>query len=100
MANDSYSDVRLVHDHLDEINSLILKLVGDENAAVVLACQVFEEHGKKIDSTLFESTPEGRLGWLEARAIEVSAMYLKRKRSEQIKDTAIRSAIHEYPDLL
>lgn len=98
MPIDSYNDVQLVHDHLDEINILILKLVSDESAAVVLACQVFEEHGKKTDNTLFESTPEGRLGWLEARAIELSAMHLKRTKRERIKHLAIRAAIHECPD--
>lgn len=98
MSNDSYNDVQLVHDHLDEINALILKLVGDESAAVVLACQVFEEHSKKTDTTLFDSTPEERLGWLKARAIELSAMYLKRTKREKILQLAIGAAIHGYPD--
>jgi hypothetical protein len=82
---DSYNSVRAVHEHLEAVNDLILKLVDDENAAVVLACQVFQDHSKLVDPCLFQSTSEGELGWLEARAIEVSARYLKRKKREQTK---------------
>lgn len=97
MATDSYNEVPAVPDHFDHINALILKLVGDENAAFVLACQVFQDDNQIINPSLFEFTPEAQMGLLEARAIEISATYLKRKKRERIKTEAIQEAIHAWP---
>jgi hypothetical protein len=96
MAKQTFSDVSIVHRYLDEITIFITEILHDENRAIVLACQVFEDYKKKNDKQafLFE---ERRLEWLLARATELVAQHLKRTRRETQQTKAIQAALHDYP---
>lgn len=96
MATYNYNDSMTVQRYLEEITTFILAIVQDENLAIVLACQVFEEHQKRQDSNPFISE-EDRLRWLQLRGRDLSLDHLRHERNKEIKARAVGAAIHDSP---
>lgn len=96
MATTSYNDLAVVHRYLDEITTFIGAIVQKESVAIVLACQVFEEHKKRQDVLPFPSE-EDRGQWLRFRSRFLATEYLNSKRLDEQKQKAIRKAIHDCP---
>jgi len=94
MAKDTHEDISVVHEYLPRITELIQSLVQNENRAIVMACQVFQEYGEVNRKNPFTSAAN-RLSWLTTRAREMAIRHLKYERNENIKDQAIRAAIHD-----
>lgn len=97
MPNKNDSDLQSVDRYLDEVTAFIHKIVLDEAAAVVIAAQVFEAHGKATAIGPW-SSEEHRFRWLLLRSRNLSLDYLKRKGNERVKTEAIGAAIRQYPD--
>lgn len=90
----TYNDLAIVHRYLDEITTFIQSFVQKESVAIVLACQVFEDHKKREDAQPFDSE-ESRLLWLRLQSRNVAMGYLQAKKHEEQKTKAIRAAIHD-----
>lgn len=95
MATTSYNDLAVVHRYLDEITTFIQGIVQKESVAIVLACQVFEEHKKLQDAVPFPSEEDRGL-WLRLKARSVAITYLQTKSDEEQKQKAVKKAIHNY----
>lgn len=76
MAATTYNDLTIVHQYLDEITTFIQGIVQDESRAIVLACQVFEEHKKRAEYQQFENE-ETRIVWLFLKARNLASSSLK-----------------------
>jgi hypothetical protein len=96
MARTTYKDIVVVHRYLDEIVTFIQGIVHKESSAIVIACQVFEEHQKSATLLPFRSETD-REQWLRLKARDLATTYLKHERDEAQKVKAIRAAIHDYP---
>lgn len=96
MATTTYNDLAVVHRYLDEITTFIEGIVQKEGAAIVLACQVFEEHKKRQDVLPFPSE-EDREQWLRFRSRFLATEYLNGNKREEQEQKAIRQAIHDCP---
>lgn len=75
----TYNDLTIVHRYLEEITIFIQGIVQKESTAIVLACQVFEEHKKREDAQSFYSE-EDRLLWLRLRSRNLAMGYLQENR--------------------
>lgn len=82
MTKDTFQDLTLLHRYLEEITNFIEAIVQQENVAIMLACQVFDEHKKEAAKTTFPSE-EKRLIWLKLRARYHAGLYLKQKFKPQ-----------------
>lgn len=96
MPTTSFNDLEIVHKYLDRITTFIQDLEQQENRAIVLACQVFEEH-QQINAIEPFTSEENRLAWLIHRSRELATDHLKYESREKLKEKAIRAAIHDSP---
>lgn len=96
MPTTTYSDLAIVHQYLDRITTFIQSLVQQENRAIVLACQVFEEH-QQVNAVEPFTSEENRVAWLIHRSRELAMGHLKYESHEKIKEQAFRAAIHDCP---
>ncbi len=80
--------------YLDPIYEHTKGLVISDGAAVVIACQVFVDH-KEEETKIPFLTEEQRFLWLISRSRKLSENYLRRQRLNDLKNRAIRAAIHE-----
>lgn len=87
MATASYNDLTIVHRYLDEVTTFIQAIVQNECAAILLACQIFEDHKKREDTLPFPSE-EDRRQWLCFKSRFIATEYLNSRRfEEQSKET-------------
>jgi len=97
MSTVTFTDLQILHLYVDEITTFIQALVQKESYAIVLACQVFEDHKKRADFQPFDSE-EDRLRWLRIRSRNLAIEYLFHVKHEEQKEMAatpaIRKAIH------
>lgn len=77
MARIGYNDLSVVHRYLPEINRFIEGIVLNESVAIVIACQVFEEHKKEVLAHRFASEKD-RAQW-----INWSTSGMKNKKQKQ-----------------
>jgi hypothetical protein len=92
MRKDSYYDLQVVHLHLDTITRFIQDIVQQESVAIMLACQVFEEHKRETRKTTF-SSEDKRLVWLRLRARHNTIVYLEQKSREVLQNNTSGKAI-------
>jgi hypothetical protein len=91
---DSHNDLQIVRRYLDNVTTFINAIVENDSVAIVLACQVFEDHKKRQDAIPFENE-EDRLLWLQMRGRTLAIGHFQHKRNEKIKMQAVGKAIHD-----
>lgn len=67
MKKATYNDLVILHQYVDVITTFIQSIVGNEDVAVLLACEVFIMHGKRQTKVPFENEAS-RTKWLYAAA--------------------------------
>lgn len=76
MTKTTHNDLVTVHKYLDEVTNFIQAIIQDENASIVLACQVFQDHKQKEVVTPFPDE-EKRLLWLRLHARNLALYHIK-----------------------
>jgi len=95
MRKETPADLAIVHLYLDRIIQYIQQLVPQESHAIVLACQVLQEHHDQNCRHPFTSE-ENRLAWLLKRARDTAIRHLKNETPGKTKTKAFLAALHDH----